>query len=97
MASRRMTHMISFRVSQHEFELLRAKSQAEGARSISDYARLTLARDPKETRQVLDDLQQLRSDVHRLTELLSDRGVAVPPPDTRRSDSIPAAKARRDV
>ena len=56
MAIRRMTHMISFRVSQDEFELLRAKSQAEGARSISDYARLTLAREPEETRQVMDHL-----------------------------------------
>ena len=45
MAFRRMNRMISFRVSDDEFERLRAKSEAEGARSVSDYARVALARE----------------------------------------------------
>jgi len=34
--------MVSFRVSQDEFERLRKKSEAQGARSVSDYARFAL-------------------------------------------------------
>ena len=39
---RRRTRKISFRVSEREFEQLKNKSEAEGARSISDFARLAL-------------------------------------------------------
>jgi hypothetical protein len=38
----RRTKMVSFRVSDEEFERLRQQSQAHGARSVSEYARLTL-------------------------------------------------------
>ena len=92
MASRRMTHMVSFRVSQDEFEMLRAKSQAQGARSISAYARLTLARDPEATRQVMDHLQQIRSDVSRLTEMLSFSGTADATSDKPRPVSSSCAR-----
>lgn len=34
--------MISFRVSEREFEMLRTLSASEGARSVSDFARLAL-------------------------------------------------------
>ena len=37
--------MISFPVSEDEFERLRVRSQAEGARSVSDYAREALLSD----------------------------------------------------
>ena len=70
MAFRRMNRMISFRVSDDEFERLRAKSEAEGSRSVSDYARETLAREARGENQWLDHLQRLSADVQRLTELL---------------------------
>ena len=70
MAYRRMTRMISFRVSEDEFERLRSKSQAEGARSVSDYARLALSRDTTGEGEWRDHLQRLSSEVHRLTQLL---------------------------
>jgi hypothetical protein len=34
--------MISFRVSEREFEMLKTMSESEGARSVSDFARLAL-------------------------------------------------------
>ena len=40
-----MTQIISFPVSEDEFERLRVRSQAEGARSVSDYARDALLND----------------------------------------------------
>jgi hypothetical protein len=70
--------MISFRVSEREFELLKVKSEAEGARSISDFARSALCAastgsaervDPG-IHQLSDDIQQLRAHVQRVTELL---------------------------
>jgi hypothetical protein len=38
------TRMISFRLSEDEYEWLRQDSLAKGARSVSDYARLILCR-----------------------------------------------------
>jgi len=70
MAYRRMTRMISFRVSEDQFERLRAQSQAEGARSVSDYARYVLSREARESIQWGDELQRLKFEVHRLSELL---------------------------
>ena len=65
--------MISFRVSDDEFERLRAKSEAEGARSVSDYARVALAREAVADREWLQHLQRLSEDVARLTELLDPK------------------------
>ena len=69
--------MISFRVSEREFEMLKSKSEAEGARSISDFARLALCGSPNESHeqergihQLSDEVQQLSADVRRVTELL---------------------------
>ena len=70
MAFRKMTRMISFRVSDDEFQQLRAKSEAEGARSVSDYARLALSRDSSPGREWIEHIQRLSTDVQRLTELL---------------------------
>ena len=75
MAFRRMNRMISFRVSDDEFERLRAKSEAEGARSVSDYARVALAREASADRDWLQHLQRLSQDVARLTELLEAKEV----------------------
>ena len=70
MAYRRMTKMISFRVSEEEFERLRARSEAEGARSVSDFARQALSLETNGHIQWGDELQRLRSEVERLSELL---------------------------
>lgn len=70
MAFKRMNRMISFRVSDDEFEKLREKSAAEGARSVSDYARVALAREANGERNMMQHLQQLTANVQRLTELL---------------------------
>ena len=68
-----MNRMISFRVSDDEFERLRAKSQAEGARSVSDYARVALARESSADREWQQHLERLSQDVARLTELLDPK------------------------
>lgn len=76
----RRTRMISFRVSESEFEALKVKSEAEGARSISDFARLALcgtrttggALDPM-VLQLSGEIQELRTYVQRVTELLESR------------------------
>ena len=68
MDERRRMRMVSFRVSPHEFELLKVRSEAEGARSISEYARATLCRRDSEPvsreaklEAVVDELQRLRA------------------------------------
>lgn len=75
MAFKRMNRMISFRVSDDEFEKLRQRSAAEGARSVSDYARVALARESNGERDMMQHLQQLTADVQRLTELLDRKGM----------------------
>ena len=74
---RRRPRMISFRVSEREFEELRMKSEAEGARTISEFARLALCgagnqlSDPVDRiHQLSDDLRQLSAHVRHVTELL---------------------------
>lgn len=75
MAFKRMNRMISFRVSDDEFEKLRQRSAAEGARSVSDYARVALARESNGERDMMQHLQQLTADVQRLTEILDRKGM----------------------
>jgi hypothetical protein len=75
--------MISFRVSEREFEMLRSKSEAEGARSVSEFARLALcgqtpaatnqsaqsgATDSPELTRLRDELQELNAYVRRVAE-----------------------------
>ena len=73
-----MTRMISFRVSEDEFEQLRSKSEAHGARSVSDYARFALC-GPASTgdgqlgiHELNDGIQKLSRHILRLAELLED-------------------------
>jgi hypothetical protein len=78
MSFRRMTRMISFRVSEHEFEQLRSKSEAEGARSVSDYARLSLCggtatsdgQSEVKIRELSEGIRRLSGDIRRLFELI---------------------------
>jgi hypothetical protein len=73
-----MTRMISFRVSEHEFELLKTKSEAVGARSVSDYARVALcgsagagdAQAETDIHHLSDGMQQLSLEIRRLFDLL---------------------------
>ena len=68
MDERRRMRMVSFRVTPQEFELLKVRSETEGARNISDYARATLCRADFESvsthaklEAVADELQRLRA------------------------------------
>ena len=77
MSFRRMTRMISFRVSEDEFERLRTKSEALGARSVSDYARVSLCgADSPDGQQELkiqelsQGIEKLSLDIRRLFELI---------------------------
>jgi len=77
---KRMNRMVSFRVSQDEFELLRTKSEAVGARSVSDYARVALcgaatnAPNGSDIHDLNNVVQKLRDEILRLSELLDDPG-----------------------
>jgi len=91
--TRRRTRMISFRVSEQEFELLKSRSDADGARNISDYARLALCRNDREANletavtQLSSEIQQLRAQLLQMTEFLASSGrtAAVPAtPETTR-------------
>lgn len=79
MGFRRRTRMISFRVSENEFEQLRNESESHGVGSVSDYARLNLCRgqhieptDPLEARlhQLDGKVQTLSTRVERLVSLV---------------------------
>jgi hypothetical protein len=63
----RRTRMISFRVSDTEFELLKAKSEAAGSRNVSDFARLALC--GPEARETMPggDIELLRQEIRVLT------------------------------
>ena len=88
----RRTRMISFRVSDDEFALLKMKSEAEGARSVSEFARLTLCGqtnggsvsvghtngDASQLTQLRDDLQELNTYVRRVAELIERSRTASP-------------------
>ena len=80
MSFRRMTRMISFRVSEDEFELLRNKSEAQGARSVSDYARVSLCggtascdgQQDLKIRELSEGIEKLSLDIQRLFELIEN-------------------------
>ena len=102
----RRTRMISFRVSEDEFELLKTKSEAEGARNVSEFARLTLCgqtnggsaavgppnTDPTQLTQLREDLQELGAYVRRVAELI-ERGRT---PAGTRSPMLPSVPRTAD-
>ena len=69
---KRKTRMVSFRLSEEEYQFLRAVSESKGARSVSDYARDTLFRisPPAEIQARVDklagDLETLNREVQSL-------------------------------
>ncbi len=81
----RRTRMISFRVSEREFEMLKSMSEAEGARSVSDFARLALcgergsaSSEPGKTiDQLRSDVEELKKYVRRVADLLEEKGAPV--------------------
>lgn len=85
MSYRRRTRMISFRVSEHEFEQLRTISESEGAGSVSDYARLSLCRGHQASPESIDatirkldsEILNLRAHLERLTTLVESTHHAV--------------------
>ena len=75
----RKTKMISVRISEHEFERLKTASESQGARSVSDFARVVLcgSMDRPEGHQNNNGMQgltaatlQLSRGIQRLIELL---------------------------
>jgi len=73
--------MISFRVSEREFEMLKAMSESKGARSVSDFARIALCGhrsgasvesiEPGETiARLRNDVEDLKVYVRRVAEIL---------------------------
>ena len=78
MSFRRMRRTISFRVSEDEFKQLRSKSEATGARSVSDYARLSLcgATAPSngqheiKIQELSEGIQRLSTDIRLLFEMI---------------------------
>jgi mobilization protein NikA len=77
---KRKTRMISFRVSDKEFDQLRTTAEARGARSVSDYARLALCGPSSEDdldsglRRLSGDVRQLSRNIQTLTTLIEMQG-----------------------
>ena len=68
MTAKRKTRMISFRVSDTEFDRLRTTAEAKGARSISDYAREALCGSASGSGEELDSgLRRLSGDMRQLS------------------------------
>jgi len=76
--------MISFRVSEREFEMLKAMSESKGARSVSDFARVALCGhrngasiepiEPGETiARLRNEVEELKVYVRRVAEILEAR------------------------
>jgi hypothetical protein len=87
--------MISFRVSEREFEMLKTLSESEGARSVSDFARLALCgpgnghgppSGPADLTQLRSKLEELKADVQRVAELIEHQ--------TRRPRGAPLPRAQ---
>ena len=68
--------MISFRVSEREFEMLKAQAESEGARNVSEFARVALCNraaspDSKDTiDQLRRDVEELKHSIRRVAEIL---------------------------
>ena len=82
------TRMISFRLSEDEYEWLRQTSFAQGARSVSDYARVIVSRaiageielkaDPATARieQINSRMDELNRELRRLACIVEQQGLA---------------------
>jgi len=92
----RRTKVISLRLSDHEFEQLKTASGANGARSVSDFARSAisnlkdLSHEELETgiKQLCSDVKQLGLDIRQLTDLVENHGLSL--------SSVPSATPNTD-
>lgn len=74
----RRSRMISFRVTDREFEELKLKAEAEGARNVSDFARMALCgasqavaeRIDKRMTEMSAEIQQLAVDIRRMAQVV---------------------------
>jgi mobilization protein NikA len=90
-SNRRRTRLVSFRVSDREFEQLKTRCDSEGARSLSDYARAALCRNERapydrvdpSVHQLSEEVRQLREHLLHIIEFLANarRTNDVPPPN----------------
>jgi hypothetical protein len=84
--------MISFRVTDREFEELKLKAEVEGARNVSDFARMALCggsqavaeRIDKRMTELSAEIQQLTADIRRMAQVVDGprhlaAGRAAPP------------------
>lgn len=75
---KRRTRMVSFRLSESEYEELRNLCVAHGARSLSDFARFVVCRVVgAKTGTPLDTLEELNREVKRLAELIERTSLRV--------------------
>ena len=74
------SRMISFRISEEEFELLKTVYPQHGARNLSDFARTAMLRhlesrtelpDVAASGEVVSRLDQMQQDLVRLTEMVA--------------------------
>lgn len=71
-ALKRRTRAVIFRLTDDEYEALKAACLESGARTVSDFARGELLRSvEREQRKVTERLAQIESGVHRLEELIA--------------------------
>ena len=71
MADQQTTRMIIFHVSEDEFERLCARSHAEGARSVSDYARDALLNELLEDGNAKSSQQREQASISRKPWIIS--------------------------
>ncbi len=81
------SRMISFRVSETEFEMVKRMTEVQGTDSVSKFARFAICGAVEEAQQnggagvqaLSGDIRELREEVRRLTRLFEDaRRVADP-------------------
>jgi hypothetical protein len=93
------TRVISLRLSEREFESLKHRSQAEGARSVSDYVRELISTSPRgiteatrnEIGKLWDEIRALRSEMRRGSDLTCDTRTVAP----TQADSVGNQRLRR--
>jgi hypothetical protein len=83
---KRKTRMVSFRISEEEYEYLRQHSLAQGARSVSDYARDTLfgsvdLKSPGRAVALVDRMHRLDSEMRELNREVKQLRARLGPED----------------
>lgn len=74
---RKRNRIVSFRVSEEEFEMLQRVSEAQGAHSISDYARFAACRVFEQSAQPETDLRSIHGRLDELAQQVARLTVLV--------------------